>query len=125
MGAAVSIDQITLDERARRHPRDSFLPELLALLDFESISDDQQTASIDDIVKALTLKTDVFLTHNWGVNQENHKVVERINELLQKRKLITWFDTQRMYVLTHRLHFLPRILLIYFFVVTQGRIHRR
>ena len=97
MGATVSVDQLlSLEVRTRRHPKDAFLPEILALLDFSSISDANQTASIDDIVNILSIKTDVFLTHNWGENQDNHKIVAQINDLLQNKNLTTWFDAQKM-----------------------------
>ena len=93
----MSVDQLlSLEVRTRRHPKDAFLPEILALLDFSSISDANQTASIDDIVNILSIKTDVFLTHNWGKNQDNHKIVAQINDLLQNKNLTTWFDAQKM-----------------------------
>lgn len=37
-------------------------------------------------------KSDCFLSHNWGKNKSNHIKVKLINEALQKRGLITWFD---------------------------------
>lgn len=42
---------------------------------------------------------DVFLTHDWGLderNRSNHSRVSRINSELKKRGLITWFDEERM-----------------------------
>ena len=38
-------------------------------------------------------KFDIFLSHDWGAGAANHKRVEKINEQLKARNLITWFDT--------------------------------
>jgi hypothetical protein len=41
----------------------------------------------------------VFLTHNWSKDdqrRDNHIRVSRINEALQRRGFITWFDEERM-----------------------------
>jgi GTPase SAR1 family protein len=41
--------------------------------------------------------TDVFLSHDWGKdNTMNHEKVKIINEALQKKGLITWFDEEKM-----------------------------
>ena len=99
MGSAAStLDAIGSEHRTKRHNKDKFLPEVLELIDFDKICDANKTASIDDIVKPLSLKTDVFLTHNWGNNQDNHKRVALVNAGLKKRGLLTWFDDERMYV---------------------------
>ena len=99
MGSAAStLDAIGSEHRTKRHKKDKFLPEVLELVDFDKICDANKTASIDDIVKPLSLKTDVFLTHNWGNNQDNHKRVALVNAGLKKRGLLTWFDDERMYV---------------------------
>lgn len=42
------------------------------------------------------IKTDVFLTHDWGEDGKNHREVSRVNAELQKRGLVTWFDEERM-----------------------------
>ena len=45
----------------------------------------------------LSQQTDVFLTHNWGENEANHKRVARINAALQQQaNIICWFDSDRM-----------------------------
>ena len=36
------------------------------------------------------------MTHNWGVGNENHLKVKRMNEALQQRGILTWFDGERM-----------------------------
>jgi hypothetical protein len=44
-------------------------------------------------------KTDVFLTHDWGDDEEgrsNHARVSRVNKALKQRGLKTWFDEERM-----------------------------
>jgi ankyrin repeat protein len=43
--------------------------------------------------------TDVFLTHDWGIDQfgrDNHMRVLRVNEALKKLGIVTWFDKDRM-----------------------------
>jgi hypothetical protein len=43
--------------------------------------------------------TDVFLTHDWGIDQQgraNHARVSLINKGLQKRGVSTWFDEEKM-----------------------------
>jgi hypothetical protein len=37
-----------------------------------------------------------FMTHNWGIGNENHLKVKRINDAIQKQGVITWFDEERM-----------------------------
>jgi len=42
---------------------------------------------------------DVFLTHNWGDDEskrDNHARVALINDALQKEKITTWFDDERL-----------------------------
>ena len=46
-----------------------------------------------------TFKYDAFLSHNWGLDMEehdNHKRVARLNRKLKKRGIRTWFDADRM-----------------------------
>jgi hypothetical protein len=44
------------------------------------------------------VRTDVFLTHNWGLNGGNHQRVRLVNRALQEGddKLTTWFDEERL-----------------------------
>ena len=37
-----------------------------------------------------------FMTHNWGIGNENHLKVKRINDALKTRGVIPWFDEERM-----------------------------
>lgn len=43
-----------------------------------------------------TVPWNCFMTHNWGVGNENHLKVKRMNEALQQRGILTWFDGERM-----------------------------
>ena len=43
-----------------------------------------------------SIKTDCFLSHNWGEQNKNHHFVKRVNMELQKRGLKTWFDENQM-----------------------------
>lgn len=38
----------------------------------------------------------VFASHDWGQNQENHKAVARVVDMLRKRGINVWFDETHM-----------------------------
>ena len=38
------------------------------------------------------LTYDVFLSHDWGTNKENHLKVKDVNERLKEMGYVTWFD---------------------------------
>ena len=45
------------------------------------------------------IETDIFLTHDWGTDEQgrnNHERVSFINDVLKKEGYITWFDSDRM-----------------------------
>ena len=42
-------------------------------------------------------ETDLFLSHNWGKDGENHQKVAKINRALQDLGYVTWFDDKEMY----------------------------
>ena len=47
----------------------------------------------------LNEKTDCFITHNWGLDEEgrdNHERATKIKDSLAARNLIIWFDAERM-----------------------------
>ena len=54
--------------------------------------------SVEEIIKELDNKFDLFLTHNWGPAPEhpNHKVVAKLNNFLKSKGIRTWFDDERM-----------------------------
>jgi len=43
-----------------------------------------------------SLETDCFLSHNWGDKNINHGNVKKINEILRKKGLRTWFDENKI-----------------------------
>ena len=43
-----------------------------------------------------SIKTDCFLSHNWGDQNKNHAFVKKVNLELQNRGLKTWFDENQM-----------------------------
>jgi WD40 repeat protein len=50
-------------------------------------------------VAELKLKTDVFLTHDWGIDElgrSNHDRVAAINKELKSLGFVTWFDSEKM-----------------------------
>ena len=70
MGAAAStLDAIGTEQRSKRYTKDRFLPELLEVIDFDTICDDaHKSASIDDIAKA-TNYVKQALTEAMGGNK--------------------------------------------------------
>ena len=59
----------------------------------------QQPAPMAPRRTASLLTTDVFLAHDWGVDEQgrsNHARVSRINDALQRRGITTWFDDEQM-----------------------------
>jgi hypothetical protein len=52
-----------------------------------------------ETVLDLKLKTDIFLTHDWGIDElgrPNHDRVATINKELKSLGFITWFDSEKM-----------------------------
>ncbi len=41
-------------------------------------------------------KTHVFLSHDWGIDGNNHRRVRQVSEALKSRGLITWIDEERL-----------------------------
>ena len=40
--------------------------------------------------------TDCFLTHDWGEDMANHRLVSRVNAKLKEKGIVTWFDEEKM-----------------------------
>ncbi len=40
-------------------------------------------------------KTHVFLSHDWGINGDNHRRVMQVSKALNSRGLLTWIDEER------------------------------
>ena len=97
MGATASMTSRISAFSTKRITKDQILKEILDLIDFDKLCDkNDKTISLQELQNALELKTDVFLTHNWGEGLINHQKVALINDGLKKRGLITWFDEERM-----------------------------
>ena len=50
-------------------------------------------------LKELSTKTHVFLTHDWGMDEQgrdNHGRVAKVNKWLKAHNIVTWFDEDRM-----------------------------
>lgn len=65
---------------------------------FDKLKDAEGMVAKDKLI-AISKKTDVFLSHDWGKDEEgraNHDRVARINAGLQALGLVTWFDSERM-----------------------------
>jgi hypothetical protein len=66
---------------------------------FEKYKDPRYNHIPMEAVTQLKLLTDVFLTHDWGMdelNRDNHERVARIKDALKSTGFITWFDSERM-----------------------------
>ena len=97
MGATASMTSRISAFSTKRITKDQILKEILDLIDFDKLCDkNDKTISLQELHNSLELKTDVFLTHNWGEGLINHQKVALINDGLKKRGLITWFDEERM-----------------------------
>mmetsp|Transcript_29549 Transcript_29549/g.42188 ORF Transcript_29549/g.42188 Transcript_29549/m.42188 type:complete len:392 (-) Transcript_29549:743-1918(-) len=65
---------------------------------FKDFNDISNNMSVDELIQNLMeLKTDVFLSHDWGVHGANHRRVAQINEELKAAGLVTWFDEVRLH----------------------------
>lgn len=55
------------------------------------------TLSKAKLAQLLVIRTDCFLTHDWGkeLGQDNHARVALLNAALQQRGLRTWFDSEK------------------------------
>jgi hypothetical protein len=66
---------------------------------FERYRDINSNLISADLVAELKLKTDVFLTHDWGIDElgrANHDRVGTINKELKSLGFVTWFDSEKM-----------------------------
>jgi hypothetical protein len=97
MGAsasAIHYDKIFLNEDECK----TGLKELFDKNIFEAYCDNDHMISIASIQQSFTDRTDVFLTHDWGMElgMDNHARVSKVNEALKRRGLKTWFDSEKM-----------------------------
>ena len=99
MGSSVGTLQImsTDDDLKRRFKKEQFLPEVLSMVNFDVICDLNQTVSIDELIKALSEKTDVFMSHNQGTNMDNHNLIAVISAGLKSRGIITFCDSRLIF----------------------------
>jgi hypothetical protein len=66
---------------------------------FDRHKDNSSDLISAETVLDLKLKTDVFLTHDWGIDElgrVNHDRVAAINEALKLLGFVTWFDSDKM-----------------------------
>lgn len=63
---------------------------------YEKFKDANGMVAKDQLI-AISEKTDVFLSYDWGTDEEgrdNHDRIARINDALQAAGLVTWFDKE-------------------------------
>jgi WD40 repeat protein len=66
---------------------------------FDRYKDPNSDLISSETIVEMTLKTDVFLTHDWGIDElgrVNHDRVAAINKELKSLGFVTWFDSERM-----------------------------
>jgi hypothetical protein len=66
---------------------------------FDRYKDHETNLIPEEAVKLLKWKTDVFLTHDWSIDElgrNNHDRVAAINNALKAMGIVTWFDSDRM-----------------------------
>ena len=56
----------------------------------------EKNIPLNDIIRKVSNKTDIFLSHDWGIDNINHRKVSAINDALKKKGLKTWFDAEKM-----------------------------
>ena len=98
MGASASIPAAAKDIRISKSQllESPSASELLKFFNFDDYCDNHGTISVGDLQTIFSVKTDVFLTHDWGINQFNHKRVAKVNVALKSRGITTWFDDEQM-----------------------------
>jgi WD40 repeat protein len=66
---------------------------------FERYKDRNSNLIPSETIRELSLKADIFLTHDWGIDEMgrlNHDRVAAINRELKSLGFVTWFDSDRM-----------------------------
>lgn len=65
---------------------------------FHSVCFGEDRISKHVFLSALDDRTDVFLSHDWGAdnNVDNHARVAMVNHALKQRGLLTWFDQEKV-----------------------------
>jgi len=65
--------------------------------DFVSSSTDSRNITREAFLKLVKI-TDVFLSHDWGLDElgrNNHERVSKLNTALKNCNILTWFDSGR------------------------------
>ena len=88
MGSAASTIEATYStHNLQKHEID---PALLGLFDFDSQCDSSGFISVAKLLNMLKSKTDLFLTHDWGIDKSNHEFVSKVNAALKDKGFTTW-----------------------------------
>lgn len=93
MGASTSID---FSVKLSKQYIFENAPGVLKLFDFDKICDESNQISGFQLKEILESKHDVFLSHDWGDKQLNHKRVAEVNRVLKSKGINTWFDEEQM-----------------------------
>lgn len=94
MGTAASVvTGLKISKDELKNTLDKFL---YSLCEFDDDDNDVESFAIDDVIRLLKVKTDVFLSHDWGIDGKNHLKIAEVNKVLKGRGLSTWFDSEKM-----------------------------
>ena len=98
MGASASIlegikaTRLSIDTITSSFP--SVYP-LMKLFNAKNYADENGTISVEDFLSILSHKTDVFLAHDWSMDDKNYQCVAKVNAALIKKGITTWFDNDK------------------------------
>ena len=69
---------------------------LMKLFNAKNYADENGTISIEDFLSILSRKTDVFLAHDWSMDEKNYQRVAKVSSALKKKGITTWFDDDKL-----------------------------
>lgn len=99
MGSASSFpNKLTLED-CKTAVGDEYYKEIFDAYKFFDSKDEQWVVDKNTLIGLQELETDVFFSHDWGVDenqQNNHDRVAKINNYLLEKGVKTWFDGDKM-----------------------------
>eukprot|EP01036_Dinobryon_divergens_P002747 gene2747-3605_t len=93
MGGGVSFPDKMTEDQLKSVAGDQYTPAL-----YDTLKDSDGYVTKERLQKVYK-KTDVFLSHNWAVDEEgrnNHERVIKISDGLKSMGIVTWLDAERM-----------------------------
>ena len=100
MGSAVSSDGLNLPPKIDMELFKVLAPEHCSLALFNKLKGFDGFISLDRFIAFATKEaTDVFVTHDWGIDEldrNNHERAKLLNKTVQSKNIKTWFDEEQM-----------------------------